>query len=156
MSAARPLRVLLVDPSLFTEPYDAALTDGLVEAGVTPTWAVRPARKGDREIIAREHIDDFFYRHVDKLTAWPSSLRATAKGLAHAAGLAKLLRRVVTRRPDVVHFQWAVVPPLDALAMALIRQFCPVVVTVHDTTPYNGERLSALQDLAFDLPHRAG
>ncbi|HKO51568.1 MAG TPA: glycosyltransferase [Polyangiaceae bacterium] len=152
MNAAHPLRVLLVDPSLFTEPYDAALTDGLIEAGVTPTWAVRPAREGDREIIAREHIDDFFYRHVDQLTGWPRCLRATAKGLAHALGLAKLLRRVISRRPDVVHFQWTVVPPLDALAMLLIRNFCPVVVTVHDTTPYNGERLSVLQDLAFDLP----
>ncbi|HEY0469145.1 MAG TPA: glycosyltransferase [Polyangiaceae bacterium] len=152
MTAARPLRALLVDPSLFTAPYDAALTDGLVAAGVTPTWAVRPTRKGDRELLAREHTDDFFYRRVDNLTGWPASLRAVAKGSAHVAGLVRLLQRVATRRPDVVHFQWAVLPPLDALAIVFIRQFCPVLVTVHDTTPNNGDRLPLLQGLAFDLP----
>ena len=45
-------------------------------------------------------------------------------------------------------------PPLDALAIALIRRFCPVVLTVHDTNPYNGERLSLFQSFAFDLPVR--
>ena len=37
MNVRHPLRVLLVDPSLFTAPYDAALTRGLLEAGVEPS-----------------------------------------------------------------------------------------------------------------------
>jgi uncharacterized MnhB-related membrane protein len=41
MSAAPSLSALLVDPSLFTAPYDAALTEGLVGAGVEPTWSTR-------------------------------------------------------------------------------------------------------------------
>ena len=61
---------------------------------------------------------------------------------------------MLVRRPDVVHFQWLVVPPLDALAIRLIALRCPVVLTVHDTVPFNGERLSLLQNLAFDWPLR--
>src|SRR6187399_593003 len=34
------LTALLVDPSLFTAPYDGALNDGLLAAGVRPSWAV--------------------------------------------------------------------------------------------------------------------
>ena len=62
MTGARPLRALLVDPSLYTAPYDAALTEGLVAAGVQPSWAVRPTRRGDRQEIDARYVDDFFYR----------------------------------------------------------------------------------------------
>lgn len=154
MSAPTPMRALLVDPSLFTAPYDAALTEGLLAAGVQPTWAVRPVRRGDRSELPEAHVDAFFYKRVDEATALPRPLRAVAKGLAHVAGLLALCGRVLARRPDVVHFQWIVVPPLDALALLFLRTRCPVVLTVHDTVPFNGERISLLQTLGFDLPIR--
>jgi glycosyltransferase involved in cell wall biosynthesis len=149
-----PIRALLVDPSLFTAPYDAALTEGLVAAGVEPTWAIRPTRVGDRQEIAAEYVDDFFYRRVDRMNFLPGPLRALAKGLAHALGLARLVGRVFVQRPDVVHFQWLVVPPLDALAIRIIASQCPVVFTVHDTVPFNGDHLSMMQKLVLDLPIR--
>lgn len=150
----RPIRSLLVDPSLFTAPYDAALTAGLVSAGVDPLWATRPQRKNDRQEIPVERVDPFFYRLVDEATALPGKLRAIAKGLSHLVGLAGLVLRVFTRKADVVHFQWTVVPPADGIAIALIRLFRPVVVTVHDTVAFNGERISWLQNLGFDWPIR--
>jgi glycosyltransferase involved in cell wall biosynthesis len=152
--AGAPMRALLVDPSLFTGPYDAGLTEGLVAAGVSPTWAVRPTRAGDRQEIGADYVDAFFYRRVDRLTWLPGPLRSAAKGVAHALGLARLVLRVLVRKPDVVHFQWLVVPPLDALAIRIIALRCPVVFTAHDTVPFNGEYLSFLQNLAFDLPIR--
>ncbi len=150
--AARPLRVLLVDPSLFTAPYDAALTGGLLSVGVEPTWAVRPVRPGDRAELAPERVDPFFYKNVDQWTNLPSALRAFAKGLAHGSGLATLVARAMDSKPDVVHFQWAIVPLLDALALLLLRRRCPVVITVHDTLPFNNDRVPLSQRLAFDLP----
>ena len=154
MSAAPMLKVLLVDPSLFTAPYDAALTDGLLAAGVEPLWATRPTRPGDRQEIAIERTAPFFYRRVEQAAWLPARLKPLAKGLAHAAGLARLLWTVWTHKPDVVHVQWIVVPPLDALALCLIRRRCALVLTVHDTVPFNGERLSLLQNAGFDLPMR--
>jgi glycosyltransferase involved in cell wall biosynthesis len=148
------MRVLLVDPSLFTAPYDAALTEGLIANGVVPTWLVRPTRPGDRQEIPARYVDDFFYRRIERMTFLPQRLRTLAKGAAHALGLARVVGRVLAQAPDVVHFQWLVVPPLDALAIRLIAWFCPVVLTVHDTVPFNGEHLSLLQNLAFDLPLR--
>ena len=154
MTGARPLRALLVDPALYTAPYDAARTEGLVAAGVQPSWAVRPTRRGDRQEIDARYVDDFFYRRVERMTFLPGPLRTIAKGVAHTLGLARLVLRVLVRKPDVVHFQWLVVPPLDALAIRFIGRRCPVVITVHDTIPFNGDRLSRLQNLAFDLPMR--
>ena len=65
-------------------------------------------------------------------------------------GLIRLVARVYAQRPDVVHFQWLVVPPLDLLAMWLIRRRASLVVTVHDTIPFNGDRLPRLQTRALD------
>jgi glycosyltransferase involved in cell wall biosynthesis len=74
--------------------------------------------------------------------------------VSHAWGLGKLVQRVIQRKPDVVHFQWVVVPPLDSLAMLLLAACCPLVLTVHDTVPYNGDRMSWLQRWGFELPLR--
>jgi glycosyltransferase involved in cell wall biosynthesis len=148
------LKAMLVDPSLFTAPYDAALTEGLLAAGVEPMWMTRPTRKADRQELPIERTDPHFYRRVDEAEWLPHKLKPVAKGAAHLVGLVQLLWKVRSRRPDVVHFQWIVVPPLDILAMKLIRLWCPVVLTVHDTVAFNGERLSWLQRLGHDAPTR--
>ncbi|MBK9133569.1 MAG: glycosyltransferase [Betaproteobacteria bacterium] len=149
----RAFAALLVDPSLFTAPYDAALDAALRAAGVDTHWAIRPLRAGQRREIPAAHGDEFFYRRVDDMSL-PAKLRSAAKGLAHIGGLAKLVARVWRRRPDVVHFQWTPVPLLDALAIALIRLTCPVVLTVHDTTAHNGAKPAGAVVFGFDLPMR--
>lgn len=147
-----PIKVLLVDPSLYTAPYDAALTEGLVRAGVQPMWATRPIRAGDRQEIPPQYVDDFFYRRAD--SSEESVWRTLRKGAAHLHGLCTLLAKVFQHRADVVHVQWIVLPVLDALAIGLIRCFKPVVLTVHDTVPFNGERMSRWKSMGFHLPVR--
>jgi glycosyltransferase involved in cell wall biosynthesis len=148
------LHVLLVDPSLFTAPYDAALTEGLKSAGVRPTWAGRPTRAADRQELPAELSEPLFYGWIERQTRLHPRLRTLAKGVSHAWGLGKLVQRVIQKKPDVVHFQWIVVPPLDSLAMLLLAAFCPLVLTVHDTVPYNGDRMTWLQRWGFELPLR--
>jgi glycosyltransferase involved in cell wall biosynthesis len=148
------MNVTLVDPSLFTAPYDAALTEGLVAAGVEPTWVTRPVRRGDRAEIPPERTDPFFYRRTDQARWVPATLRPLVKGCAHFAGTARLLWRIRRAKPDVVHVQWVVVPLLDIVAMALIRRWCPLVLTMHDTVAYNGQKMSWLQRLGQALPAR--
>lgn len=148
------LQVLLVDPSLFTAPYDAALTEGLKSAGVRPTWAVRPTRAADRQELPADVSEPLFYGWIERQARLGPKLRTLAKGVSHAWGLGKLVQRVIQKKPDVVHFQWVVVPPLDSLAMLLLATFCPLVLTVHDTVPYNGDRMSWLQRWGFELPLR--
>lgn len=154
MSSAEMIRALLVDPSLFTAPYDAALTEGLLAAGVEATWATRPTRRADRQALPRERVDAFFYRWVDEALGLPHPLRAVAKAFSHVVGLCGLVLRVHRRRPDIVHFQWTVLPCVDAIAILIIRLRRPVVLTVHDPVPFNGERRPWLQTAGFDLPVR--
>ena len=154
-TARATVRALIVDPSLFTAPYDAALNGGLVAAGVSPTWVTRPTRHGDRQEIPTPYVDALFYRRVDRLHTLPRRIRAAVKGVAHLWGLVRLVHRVMRQRPEIVHFQWLVVPPLDLLAMRAIRHFAGLVVTVHDTVPFNGDRAPRLQTKALAAALRA-
>lgn len=149
-----PMKALLIDPSLFTAPYDSALTEGLISADVEPMWATRPTRRGDRQEIPIERTDPFFYRRVEGARWLPEKFRQVLKGASHLLGLVKLLRRIRSQPPDVVHFQWIVVPVLDVAAMALIRRWRPLVLTVHDTVPFNGQRMSWLQRAGHRWPIR--
>lgn len=152
MSASANLRVLLIDPSLFTAPYDAALTQGLLAAGAEPLWAVRPIRAGDKSELPAEHSEPIFYRWLERQSWLTGKSRTLAKGLAHGLGMTRLLRRVAELRPDVVHFQWVVLPALDSIAMRILAGLCPLVLTVHDTIPFNGEPLSRWQRWGFEEP----
>jgi glycosyltransferase involved in cell wall biosynthesis len=144
--------VILVDPSLYTSAYDAALTRGLLAIDVQPSWATRPLRPGERQEIPAECTDAFFYGRLDREDRLAGPLRRVLKAWAHVMGVARLVQKVRRRKPQVVHFQWIVVPLVDIMAIALIRRWCPVVLTVHDTIAYNGQKLSWAQQLGYDLP----
>ncbi|WP_062110980.1 glycosyltransferase [Aureimonas sp. AU40] len=153
-TGAPSLDALLLDPSLFTPAYDAGLSGGLRQAGVRPRWLTRPLRAGEEAELDPAECEPAFYRRVERIAPARAKLRALAKGASHLADLAALVRRAGRERPDVLHLQWAVLPAFDAAAILALRRRCPVVMTVHDTVPFNGERISFMQNKGFDLPLR--
>ena len=152
---AKKPRVILVDPSRFTAPYDAELAEALASAGADVVCSVRPLREGEIEEFPARVASPMFYRSFDRPDFLPRILRKPAKALAHLMGLSRLVVASWRRPVDVVHFQWAVLPVFDALAMWILRRRCKVVITVHDTVPFNGQKISFLQNFGFDLPIRA-
>lgn len=146
---------LLVDPSRFTAPYDGELAKGLASIGVEVQCATRPLRPGEADEFAPGVAVALFYRHADRLASLPFSVGKALKGLSHLVGLLRLGLFILRENFTVVHFQWAVFPIVDALFMLILRLRVPVVMTVHDAVPFNGERISFLQSLGFDLPIRA-
>lgn len=146
------MNVTLIDPSLFTAPYDAALTRGLLAAGVRPTWLTRPLRAGERAELCPQLTEAFFYRRIETAAWVPRRLQPALKGCAHLAGIVRLIWKLRRTTPDAVHVQWAVLPLVDIVAMALIRRWCPLILTAHDTAPFNS--LSWLQRLGHALPAR--
>jgi glycosyltransferase involved in cell wall biosynthesis len=153
----RGLRVALVDPSLFTLPYDLALAAGLRANGHEVTLHGRAAREGEDAA----GVEPSFYRLAESrgAAALPRPLRLGIKGLDHLLSMARLRRRLAAApRPDVVHFQWLPLPLADRAMLAGFHQVAPLVLTVHDTDPFNGNPSSRLQRVgiadclhAFDL-----
>lgn len=140
------MRVALVDPSLFTLPYDRMLASGLREAGhdvVLHTRALEPA-EGDGGGVAL--ATDFYRATGGTRTAWlPDPLRLALKGVDHLASMAGLVARLRRERPDVIHFQWLPLPLADRLFLPALARVAPLVLTVHDSNPFNGNPGSRLQ-----------
>lgn len=102
------MRVLMVDPFLFTLPYDAAFCRALARAGAAVRLVARPLRPGETLAPTDFSFRPLFYGVSEKLR----QPRPALKGLEHAKGLAALARLIHRKRPDIVHLQWLAVPLL--------------------------------------------
>ena len=140
------MRIALVDPSLFTIPYDRELAGGLSRIGHDVTLYGRPPRALD-ETLGTATLEKVFYRLAESRAGLglPGGARLGLKGVDHVWSMLRLLRALRRRRPDVIHFQWLPLPLLDARLLGRFRQVAPVVLTVHDTDPFNGAASAGIQ-----------
>jgi glycosyltransferase involved in cell wall biosynthesis len=140
--AARPapgLKIALIDPSLFTIPYDAKLADALGELGHYVT-VYGEARRPGEEPTEFERLRPLFYSELLRLgTAhWTRPAVRLAKGALHWRAMRRLVDDLRTMSPDIIHFQWSPLPAVDRLFLRKLRRLAPVVLTAHDSHPFNG------------------
>ena len=136
-------RVSVVDASLFSLPYDEALVGALIAAGLRAELVGRPLRLG--EAAPSVPFRPRFYRRLDAAPRRLGAAGAVLKAAEHLAdGLA-----VAARAEGLLHFQWLPFPLADTLVLRLCRRRGPVVATVHDTTPFNGDPSHPLQARGF-------
>lgn len=148
------MKVALVDPSLFTWPYDNALMGGLRAAGIEACVFGKALMPGEAP-GPQPGLVEHFYPALSRwpLAASPPGLRRAIKGLVHGASMASLRGVLADWRPDVIHFQWAPLPVVDRRFLPAFRRLAPLVMTVHDSVPFNGnpgasvQRLGALEIL---------
>jgi glycosyltransferase involved in cell wall biosynthesis len=138
------MKVFLIDPSSFTAPYDFALQSGLESAGADVRLFGRVPRFHE-EFGAAASYEPFFYRFSE--TGLPGALKHAVKAAEHVIDMGRLAALCRHECPDVVHFQWAPLPLADSLFVKSIARASATVLTVHDTTPFNGNATSPLQVL---------
>lgn len=129
------MNVTILDPSNYTPYYCDRLCASLA-----------PRLNRLALVTSRYSWDDFhyrnnyeiryhFYRFSGRFRA--HRLRPVLKALEHPVDLARFLLLVRHLRVDVVHFQWALLPPLDLLAIAALKRMgIAVVYTAHDILPH--------------------
>jgi glycosyltransferase involved in cell wall biosynthesis len=150
-NSTRALQVFQVEPSMFTPPYAAGLDEGLTAAGVGVTWITRAERPHEDFGVPPTHIAPIFYRGIDGNPRIPKRLVGPLKGLSHVWGLMSFAWKALRERPDVIHYQWTVIPFLDIPVLIFLRRFvAPVVFTAHNTIPYHGDKISTFQNLGAD------
>jgi glycosyltransferase involved in cell wall biosynthesis len=145
------MHIALIDPSLFTLPYDLKLAQGLQQVGceVDLFGKAMPGEPAGA-VPLRPH----FYNELAGLGAerWPAGLGKAAKGLAHLRGMWRLAEILERERPDIIHFQWLPLPIIDRAFLARLRRVAPLIVTAHDSEPFNGNAGAALQQVgALDI-----
>lgn len=140
------MRVALIDPSLFTLPYDRMLALGLGEAGHDVVLHTRALKPGEGKTEGLRLAPDFYRATGAEGAAWlPRRLRLALKGCEHVLSMAALLARLRRERPDVIHFQWLPLPVVDKRFLPAFASIAPLVLTVHDSNPFNGSPSARLQ-----------
>ena len=140
------MRVALIDPSLFTLPYDECLAAALQRRGHRVEFfgkALGLREAPPQSVPLRQH----FYGELRALGAerWPSVLAKLAKGLAHVRAMDRLVRVLARERPDVIHFQWLPLPVVDQAFLTRLARIAPLAVTCHDSQPFNANPGAAVQ-----------
>jgi glycosyltransferase involved in cell wall biosynthesis len=130
-------RVGILDPGDFSLPYDIELTRGLKANGCEVILIGHGgAPDGVTDVVLRKH----FYRLLNlfNFERAPASLRQLMKGLCHGVDMIRLDHLLDSLGVEILHFQWTPLPILDRVGLRWLRRKRPVVLTVHDTNPYNG------------------
>jgi glycosyltransferase involved in cell wall biosynthesis len=142
------MRVAMVDPSLFTLPYDVALVRSLERAGCEVTLHGRTINSQDSACDG-VNLAAHFYPLAEARFArqLPKALRLAIKGLDHFVSMIRLLRLLRAAPPYIIHFQWLPLPIIDGNLLARFRRVAPLVLTVHDTDPFNGNPEARMQRL---------
>lgn len=138
MTADR-LKIALVDPSLFTVPYDAKLAEALRDLGHEVNVYGEARGLGD-EPAELTGLRPLFYPELLNLGArgWPRQALRVLKGALHWRAMRRLIEDLAKSGPDVIHFQWLPLPIIDRRFLPALRRLAPVVLTVHDSRPFNG------------------
>lgn len=141
------MKLAVVDPSLFTFPYDHHLCEALSNAGNDVVLFGRSPRQDESFPQTSYPIDHHFYRVSESLInkRVPRVVGLAIKGAEHVVDMFTLYRKLTRQRPDVIHVQWFPLPFADQHFITMLRRIAPVVFTVHDTNPFNGNPSSRLQ-----------
>lgn len=145
------MRVAIIDPSLFTAPYDHALVDSLRALGDRVRFYTNYSSLGDLSSAdaADPDVIQHFYPFLTRpfVKQLPSSVCRVLKGISHVGGMFSLVGSLREWQPDVVHFQWVPLPVIDRNFLPALRRVAPLILTVHDSDPFNGDPATWVQRL---------
>jgi len=140
------MKIAMVDPSLFTLPYDEALCRSLQELGHAVTLIGRPPRPDEPSPASDLQFEPLYYTEV---------VRLGIKAADHLASSARLISHVGALKPDIIHFQWTPFPAVDRYVLPRLRKIAPLVLTVHDTRPFNDRPSSPLQRIGAQAVYKS-
>lgn len=150
------MRVVQIDPLAYTPPYDHGLAAALAHHGhdvhlLTSRFLHGPVPKP--EDYAREEV--FLPLSGRLLGRAPRSpLRVPLKAVEYGPSALRLVRRVRSLAPDVVHVQWLPLPRVDRLWLRKLARGRPTVLTAHDVLPRRSRHLVDTWLSIFAAVHR--
>jgi D-inositol-3-phosphate glycosyltransferase len=136
------VKIAMVDPGNFSPLYDANLCHCLAARGHEVTLATSEFLFEPVSPLEGYAVEYAFFRHVP-LKRWRFARQALKAG-AYPFDMARWSSKTSPARPDVVHVQWSLLPPLDARIYARLRRAgARIVHTAHDVEPLAGTTWTA-------------
>jgi len=130
------MKIVMVDPWLFTGRYDDALCAALARSGHDVTLAARPMRSTDAIVPQGYAYAPRFFRASEAMQG-PERLRQITKAVDYILG-GMIGSRAVFAGADVVHWQWLPLAMADRHWLRRLRGAHALVHTVHNARPFHG------------------
>lgn len=141
------MKVVMVDPGNYTPYYDYSLCKALAKIGCEVELATSPflydviPDKGDFD------LSYLFYRALNLKTANRLPLfknawvRRLFKALEYPIDLIFFERHIEEAKPDILHYQWVLMPTLDRLMFKRFKAMgIQLVYTAHNVLPHEERR----------------
>ncbi|MBN2121062.1 MAG: glycosyltransferase family 4 protein [Candidatus Omnitrophica bacterium] len=142
------MKVAIIDPGGFTMPYDHHLCTSLSNQGIDTTFlTIRQSRIYWHN--KKYNRIDHFYRLSSRLFTKSLKIQMCLKGIEHFGDMARLLKHLRQCKPDIIHFQWLCLAMIDVFFLKRMQQIAALVLTVHDSQPYQGSPSSIFQLLSY-------
>ncbi|MEO1016090.1 MAG: glycosyltransferase [Pseudomonadota bacterium] len=138
------MKIFVVDQSLFSPLYDAQFCEALAEVGHDVTLIGRPLRPEEEQRARGYRTLPFFYRLSERALARIGPRALALKGVEHGLDMRRLLRLVEQQQPDIVHFEWILLPFIDRYFFKSLGERVPIILTVHNATAFHGGGSSRL------------
>ena len=145
------MKVAVLDQSNFAAPYDDALCTGLADVGLQTCLVCRPPRDKESLPAADTYsIQAFFFRFSTKsrVESLPGPVRGFLKAIEYAIDLWRFEKSELPGY-DVIHIQWSLLPFIERFFFPRWQNKKAVIMTVHDTVPFQGKPTSILQVLGW-------
>lgn len=128
--------MILLDPSLFTLPFDLHFARALAAVGARPHLVGRPLRAYEQLDAEPFPFHPLFYRWSEGAErSWQRSpLRRAQKAVEHVFGHRRLARLIAQEQVSVLHVQWLPLPVLDHFFLARLRPRLRLFLTVHNAS----------------------
>jgi glycosyltransferase involved in cell wall biosynthesis len=143
------MRIVIADPAGYTPPYDHSLSAALARRGHPVDLLTCPSRFGPLPEPAGFRRHEVFFPLTGRLfrRAPRSPLRYVVKAIEYAPSVGRLLQRIDSLEPDVVHLQWPVLPRLDVHWLGRLGSGRALVLTAHETLPRRPRDLGAWTEI---------
>ena len=143
------MKVALIDPNLFSLPYDSCLIEALASLGcdVRLFGCKRVEEQISNNAMVVPHYYEGFFCKISQ--NWPRPFRRVSLGLQHAVDNLRLEKALEAWQPEIIHFQWLPIPLLDGRLIRRLKKIAPVVFTHHNTVIGNGDKQNFWQSFGI-------
>jgi glycosyltransferase involved in cell wall biosynthesis len=134
------MRIAQVDPLGYTTPYDDRLAAALAARGHDVHLLTSPFLLDEAPVPDGYVREELFIPLAGRLLRRRprARLRLLLKGAEYVPSVRRLLRRIESLDPDVVHVQWLPRPELDVRWLRRVARSRPTVLTAHNALPRRG------------------
>ena len=131
------MRIAIVDPLGYTNPYDDRLASALGSRGHDVHLLTAPFLLDSAPAPEGYVREELFIPLSSKLLrrAPRARLRRLVKGAEYLPSVRRLVRRLEALDPEVVHVQWLTRPELDVRWLRGVARERPLVLTAHNALP---------------------